>query len=106
MRLRAPFLEVVLRSKYMEIDADGMSVSAELWGRRLYAEIEMAGSRFIYERGTWYRLDEEGRQRRVRGISQEDARRMRALLRHLAQLPRYEVLSELISAVRKLVADA
>lgn len=106
MRVRAPFLEVVLKPRYMEIEADGIAVSAELWGRRLYAEIEMGGSRFVYERGTWYVLDEEGRQRRVRAVSQEDARRMRSLLRHLSQLPRYDVLSELISAVRRLVADA
>jgi hypothetical protein len=61
VRLRAPFLRIVLRNAYMELELEDIVVFAEVKKRGLYAEIYMGDVGYIYEKGDWHAYDGEGK---------------------------------------------
>lgn len=103
MRLRAPFLRLVLRNAYMELELEDIVVFAESRRRGLYAEIYMGDVGYIYEKGEWHAYDGEGRSK---PITPQEAERLRKLSRKLATLPRYHVLEQLIKALSAVEAEA
>ncbi len=103
MRLRAPFLRLVLRNAYMELELEDIVVFAESRRRGLYAEIYMGDVGYIYEKGEWHAYDGEGRSKT---ITPQEAERLRKLSRKLATLPRYHVLEQLIKALSAVEAEA
>jgi hypothetical protein len=103
VRLRAPFLRLVLRNVYMELELDDIVVFAESRRRGLYAEIYMGDVGYIYEKGGWHAYDGEGRSK---PITPQEAERLRKLSRKLATLPRYHVLEQLIKALSAVEAEA
>ena len=103
MRLRAPFLRLVLRNAYMELELDDIVVFAESRRRGLYAEIYMGDVGYIYEKGEWHAYDGEGGSK---PITPQEAERLRKLSRKLATLPRYHVLEQLIKALSAVEAEA
>ncbi len=96
MRLRAPFLRMVLRNTYMELEIGDIVVFAESKRRGLYAEVYMGDVGYIYEKGKWYAYDNEGR---PKTITAGDAERLRRLAKKLSTLPKYKVLEQLIKAL-------
>jgi hypothetical protein len=102
VRLRAPFLRMVLRNAYMELELEDIVVFAETRGRRLYAEIYMGDVGYIYEKGGWHAYDGEGR---PKVITPQDAERLRKLAKKLATLPKYRVLEQLVKALSTAEAE-
>jgi hypothetical protein len=102
VRLRAPFLRLVLRNAYMELELEDIVVFAESRRRGLYAEIYMGDVGYIYEKGEWHAYDEG----RSKPITPQEAERLRKLSRKLATLPRYHVLEQLIKALSAVEAEA
>jgi len=103
VRIRAPFLRLVLRNAYMELELEDVVVFAEARRKGLYAEIYMGDVGYIYERGSWHAYDGEGR---PKSITPQEAERLRRLSRKLATLPRYHVLEQLIKALSAVEAEA
>ena len=103
MRIKAPFLRLVLRNAYMELELEDIVVFAEARGRGLYAEVYMGDVGYIYEKGGWHAYDGEGR---PKPITPQEAERLRRLSRKLATLPRYHVLEQLIKALSAVEAEA
>ena len=102
MRLRAPFLRMVLQNAYMELELEDIVVFAEARGRRLYAEIYMGDVGYIYEKGGWHAYDGEGR---PKVITPQDAEKLRKLAKKLATLPKYRVLEQLVKALSTAEAE-
>jgi hypothetical protein len=102
VRLRAPFLRMVLQNVYMELELEDIVVFAEARGRRLYAEIYMGDVGYIYEKGGWHAYDGEGR---PKAITPQDAERLRKLAKKLATLPKYRVLEQLVKALSTAEAE-
>ena len=102
MRLRAPFLRMVLQNAYMELELEDIVVFAEARGKRLYAEIYMGDVGYIYEKGGWHAYDGEGR---PKVITPQDAERLRKLAKKLATLPKYRVLEQLVKALSAAEAE-
>ncbi|AAL63490.1 hypothetical protein [Pyrobaculum aerophilum] len=96
MRLRAPFLRMVLQNSYMELELGDIVIFAEAKRRGLYAEIYMGDVGYIYEKGMWYAYDGEGR---PKIITATEAERLRKLAKKLSTLPKYHVLEQLIKAL-------
>ncbi|ACB39533.1 hypothetical protein [Pyrobaculum neutrophilum] len=103
MRLRAPFLRLVLRNSYMELELKNVVVFAEAKRRGLYAEVYMDDVGYIYEKGGWQAYDGEGRPKE---ITPEEAEKLRKLAKRLSTLPRYHVLDLLIKALSSAKATA
>jgi len=103
VRLKAPFLRLVLRNAYMELELDDIVVFAEARRRGLYAEIYMGDVGYIYEKGDWRAYDGEGRHK---PITPQEAERLRKLAKKLATLPRYHVLEQLIKALSAVEVEA
>jgi hypothetical protein len=102
VRLRAPFLRMVLQNAYMELELEDIVVFAKARGRRLYAEIYMGDVGYIYEKGSWHAYDGEGR---PKAITSQDAERLRKLAKKLATLPKYRVLEQLVKALSTAEAE-
>lgn len=103
MRLKAPFLRIVLRNTYMELEIDNIVVFAETRGRSLYAELYIDDVGYIYEKGKWTAYDGNGNQKQ---ITAEDLAKLRKLARRLSTLPKYPVLELLIKALSALGKEA
>jgi len=102
VRLRAPFLRIVLRNAYMELELEDIVVFAEVKRRGLYAEIYMGDVGYIYEKGDWHAYDGEGK---PKVITPQDAERLRKLAKKLATLPKYRVLEQLVKALSTAEAE-
>ena len=102
MRLKAPFLRMVLRNAYMELELEDIVVFAEARGKRLYAEIYMGDVGYIYEKGGWHAYDDEGK---PKVITPQDAERLRKLAKKLTTLPKYRVLEQLVKALSTAEAE-
>ncbi|MEM5827595.1 MAG: hypothetical protein QXT46_06290 [Pyrobaculum sp.] len=98
MRLKAPFLRIILRNTYMELEFENIAIFAESRGRKLYAELYINDVGYIYERGKWAVYDNEGN---PRGMTPEDAAQLQKLAKRLSTLPKYPVLELLIKALQK-----
>ena len=103
VRLRAPFLRIVLRNTYMELELNDMAIFAEARRRGLYAEIYMGDVGYIYEKGDWQAYDAEGK---PKPITPREAERLKRLAKRLATLPKYHVLEQLIKALSSVKAEA
>lgn len=99
MRLRAPFIRMVLRNRYMELELGDVVIFAEARGRGLYAEIYIGDVGYIYEKGRWYSYDSEGN---PKTIAKHEAEALRKLGKRLSTLPRYHVLEQLTKALKSV----
>lgn len=96
MRLKAPFLRLVLKNSYMELEMGDVAIFAESRKGKLYAELYIGDIGYVYEKNSWYSYDGEGK---GRAITHEDVVKLKRLARRLATLPKYPVLEKLIEAL-------
>ncbi|MEZ0319494.1 MAG: hypothetical protein ABWK05_05840 [Pyrobaculum sp.] len=103
MRLRAPFLRLVLRNSFMELEMNGVVVFAEVGKRGLYAEVYVEDVGYVFEKGRWTVYGGDGKSR---SITEEDAKRLKNLAKRLSTLPNYTVLELLVKALYSVEAKA
>lgn len=96
MRLKSPFLRIVLNNHYLEIEFENVAIFAEFKRGRFTAEIYIDDVGYIYEKKRWqvYDVDEKTRQ-----LTARDVEMMRSLAKKLSTLPNYIVLKKLIDAL-------
>lgn len=103
MRLKAPFLRMILRNSYMELEMKDVVIFAEAGKKGLYAEIYMDDIGYIYEKGRWQSYDGEGK---PKAITPQEAEKLRKLAKQLSTLPKYYVLDLLVKALSSIKAEA
>ena len=103
VRLRAPFLRLVLRNSFMELEMNNVVVFAEAGKRGLYAEVYVDDEGYVYEKGRWTAYGGDGK---PRAITAEDAKKLKSLAKRLSTLPSYTVLELLIKALNSVEAKA